>query len=371
MDRIVAGCLDNDKRRVVIPGFGALIRRPDGEIVFVDILNADDGVMSAALEREAGLTRDEAQKAIAGYSFHLKTELLHRKKAGIEGVGLICMTPDGSCELEPFAVEVPPATVNSDSESAESSLPANQGDEVYDTGPVSVHGVADDPKPAIENERDHLEKNDPEVADIKEKDHSAGPDAHMAEVVVAEEVVTCVVPDISGTAESDIGESEPRDAASEAAAPAVTPSAGDIGPDAENDFTIAARRSERDIIRRLLYDEDPLPAPPEKGRDLPGTEKLPEGNMTGTAVEGAGRRNMTEGNDEMRLLAEKRREERQAAAGRRSAPQVQLRKPKKKRVDGVLIIGIIAIVIGLAIFVYGELVKKELDLDRQEFVMPE
>lgn len=394
IDNIVAGCLGGGKRRIVIPGFGALIRRPDGEIAFVDILNSDDGVLAETLSRGAGLTGDEAREAVGKYSFHLKTELLHKKEVAIEGVGIIRMTPDGCYDMyqperemeiekpeSPDTVEVTATPViGPDDVIPDTLVPSESDKAVLDPEAEEVRiflSETDSADAGFNAVGESVFAEEPEEETVTSTEEStissAGEDSISATMETTVEITACVIPDPEFNPEPapvSVLESEP-DSPAEAAA---THSAADGPPvkqdgaeEARSDFAVRAGKSERELIRRLLYDDEPLPGVeirPEK------TSGVSEGSPLKEAQDPSLAADVTADTLSRSDKKENYSDEKLAEA-RPVVPQVQIRRPKKKKVDGILIIGIIVLVLAVAAIVYGEVVKKGIEVDRREFFIQE
>ena len=91
INQIIANYLVSNKR-LVIPELGAFIRKDgDGRIVFVPFLKKDDGVLSAQLEANYGLGRDEAEAVIGEYVEHIRQQIASKGEFLIDGVGVMHM----------------------------------------------------------------------------------------------------------------------------------------------------------------------------------------------------------------------------------------------------------------------------------------
>lgn len=75
-------------KRLVVPGFGAFIKKDDtGEVVFVEFLKKDDGVLSTALQQNFGLEPKEAAEIIDNYVVSTKRHILNTGNFIIGGLG--------------------------------------------------------------------------------------------------------------------------------------------------------------------------------------------------------------------------------------------------------------------------------------------
>lgn len=401
IDNIITECLNGEKRRIIIPGFGAFIRRPGGELVFVDILNSDDGILAAEVQRRQGISGDEARRAVDKYSYHLKTELLYNKAAKIEGLGTLKMTADGSYELEPPAVPEAGQTDIPESErgtvvdltavgeyhaSEEPGLPAQAeaGGEVTATEePEDTDAVITDNEVAQElrtnaEEGHGIEESWPEnAADISNTRESAEPVEESSVRVVEDttivveepethEIITQIVPeniDHAGTEGGKVNETvipQSENNVNEEPAGREADTGNVIIPET------ADRRSDREKLRDLLYGDEDVEI---RDSDIKEDAEKPVEVKQQAGLSG-----------KPDAFGELLREKEARASGRdgltavepeSQRPQVQLRRPKKKRMDAVIIVAIIAIVVAIAVLVYGEVTKSNLDVDFKEWFQSE
>lgn len=338
IDEIIVGCLEGDRRRIIIPGFGAFVKRPEGEIVFIDILNTDDGALTAELQRRAGLNGDEAHQAMEKYSFHLKTELLYNKAVKVEGIGTVRMTPDGS-----FEIDLPVAEV--------------QEDPVAAPAPENEIPVAAAPIPEEEGW-----ENIPEYA-YPEEQSAKGPEAAEAPHVPVNEYAEAPAAQVARR--DDL--SETGDAATEDGAVGdAQASLQDVPTELKH---VSRSQREREILRELLYgDEDEVVArqqvSAENGADgsSSGVSQLDDrAGVAGESAQGAAYRS-----NRYNFGSEPQAEAPDELA--QGVPQVSLRKPKRKRVDFVIVIAVIALLVFAAVFVYYEFSNGNINFDLKELI---
>ncbi len=116
LDRIITEyILSPDARRIIIPGIGAFIKRGGGELVFMDILSADDGVLTGEVSRQEEIPADKAADKVAKYAASLKAELDKGRAVNIEGLGAISpkggktvFVPSTQPQPKPYAKEQKP-----------------------------------------------------------------------------------------------------------------------------------------------------------------------------------------------------------------------------------------------------------------------
>ena len=111
INRIIAEYLRTNKR-LVVPHFGAFIRKENSEaIVFVPFLKKDDGVLQQLLVSEYGMDSADAQAVIDEYIAEIKESIAARGAYVIEGVGRLMTDSNGICYLELGAAPAQAAAV--------------------------------------------------------------------------------------------------------------------------------------------------------------------------------------------------------------------------------------------------------------------
>lgn len=100
INKIIIEYLRGNKR-LVIPDFGAFIRKEEGNsIVFIPFLRKDDGVLETQLVTGYGLSPAEAQSVIAGYTEKIKKTLELNGEFAIERLGVLRVDANGICYLD-------------------------------------------------------------------------------------------------------------------------------------------------------------------------------------------------------------------------------------------------------------------------------
>lgn len=84
--------LFNTNNRIIIPGFGALIKReglsPEASTVtFSPFLKYNDGLLVSYIAKKEDIPKDEAQKKIETFVDELKDKLNKDKRFPVEGLG--------------------------------------------------------------------------------------------------------------------------------------------------------------------------------------------------------------------------------------------------------------------------------------------
>ena len=73
LNKIIAEYLASN-RRLVIPEFGAFVKKESGEVVFSELLRTDDGVLASLLTAR-GLSAMEVAVVVDRYIFEVRHEL--------------------------------------------------------------------------------------------------------------------------------------------------------------------------------------------------------------------------------------------------------------------------------------------------------
>ena len=89
IDRVISEYLQDKGRRIIIPGFGAFIRRDEGELAFLAILKNDDGVLASEVSKRLNYSEAEAAETVRKYAETLKSELAAGRSVTIKGVGTV------------------------------------------------------------------------------------------------------------------------------------------------------------------------------------------------------------------------------------------------------------------------------------------
>ncbi len=92
-----------DNKRIILPEFGALIKKgDDNSIVFIQFLNQDDGVLSNLLCTTYGIETSEAQMIIKNHIELIKTTLADKGEFLIDEIGMLKYDYNGVLYLEPL-----------------------------------------------------------------------------------------------------------------------------------------------------------------------------------------------------------------------------------------------------------------------------
>ena len=143
ISELVAAYLRENKR-LVIPGLGAFIRKDgSGEVVFVEFLKKDDGVLAGLLESQYGLSRTEAVEAMAQYVERVKQHIARNGRFVVGGVGVLHADSNSLLELA-----YDPAVSDREPE-ASVSAPVAERAGVEPQGNVPKPGVSGGVRPVV------------------------------------------------------------------------------------------------------------------------------------------------------------------------------------------------------------------------------
>lgn len=135
INELVAAYLQGNKR-LVIPGLGAFIRKDgSGEVVFVEFLKKDDGILAGLLEGQYGLSRAEAGEAIAQYAENVRQHIARGGRFVVGGVGALHAGSNSLLELDydPSADDRIPESPYPVSERGRNTSERNAPEAVQDT----------------------------------------------------------------------------------------------------------------------------------------------------------------------------------------------------------------------------------------------
>lgn len=97
--------------RVVIPTFGAFLRKQQGDtLVFSPFLKTDDGFLASVVRNEYNISQEEANSMIAAFAEHVSTVLRARSKFYVDGVGTLVVDDNGAVAFVMDTTrQIPPA----------------------------------------------------------------------------------------------------------------------------------------------------------------------------------------------------------------------------------------------------------------------
>ncbi len=105
VEQAICRILSGDSRRVIIPGWGAFIKRDSGETVFTDILQTDDGILRRTVAETSGTGTPGAEAAVARFVEKAKKDISLYGHTHIAGVGTVSLTPEGKYRFSPEQIQ--------------------------------------------------------------------------------------------------------------------------------------------------------------------------------------------------------------------------------------------------------------------------
>lgn len=87
----------SEHRRLVVPQLGAfVVKVPEGDVVFSELLKRDDGVLRGLLVAQGGMNELEAAGAIDRFVFEVRHALEKEGVCHLEGFGRMTLSPGGA-----------------------------------------------------------------------------------------------------------------------------------------------------------------------------------------------------------------------------------------------------------------------------------
>lgn len=337
MECIIDGMLRNGARRAIIPGVGAFIRKESGEVIFSDLLRCDDGAMAAYLVEHEGITPAMAQERTRAYAGRVQAELTRSGHVEFPGWGILSRTEQGHYRFVPANRQEPAAAPCDHCQPAvEEQAAAPQAQPADNTAATPSPETEECSRTGLA-ESAEAEPARP-VASVQEE---TAPAATPSEEEVA---AAHPVAEPETVAEPTDGPIQAETAPASESAPAPVAATSDasaaaVGSGREG---MPARRTGQQRLRNVLFDEEET-----SGEAQPATAATAAtatgGSQTDRAEEPAPYR-----------------------------PEIHIRRPNRprKRMDGVLVIAVIALVITLGVLVYGYFAKRDIAaMHEQELVL--
>lgn len=114
--------------RVVIPTFGAFLRKQQGEaLVFSPFLKSDDGFLAGIVREEYDISDDDARQMVASFAEHIASVLRARTKYYVDGVGTLVLDDNGAVSFVMDTTrQIPPSQYSAPQAEAAPSQPIQQ-----------------------------------------------------------------------------------------------------------------------------------------------------------------------------------------------------------------------------------------------------
>lgn len=105
MDKELLKRILSQHSRVIIPSFGAFLRKVDNDsVIFSPFLKSDDGLVVGIVEREYGVSHSEAQDMVTEFVAHVRSVLGAKSKFYIDDLGMLLVDSNGAIS---FVTEKP------------------------------------------------------------------------------------------------------------------------------------------------------------------------------------------------------------------------------------------------------------------------
>lgn len=375
MKGIIDGILRSGARRVIIPGVGAFVRKESGEVIFSDLLRYDDGVFAAYVAQKEDVTLAQAQEITRVYADHIHLELTRSGKAEFPDWGTVYRTGDGRYAFVPAQPVAPVAAEPCGHSSCEEESQAGEEMVAAAVGLMMAESVAPVEVPSAEPVRE--------------------PEPEVAQPVVQPSVAPAAAP-----APREEAPAAPAEEQKVAAPAPVHEKAPVAAPVEEKPVTSA---EEHKVAAPVPREEAPAAMPEEEKSAAPAEEKkTAEPAHTDHATEPLAHRTGQRRLRSVLYEADETDGEQPSAAPAATAkpaapaakqepataeapheqtareeetpyrPEIHIRRPNRprKRMDGVLVIAVIALVITIGVLVYGYFAKRDIAImQEQELVL--
>lgn len=144
--------------RIIIPQFGAFIKRPDGEIVFMSLLKTDDGVLCRLVAEAQEISDAEARRQLDIYAARSNDALNAQQRVSLDGFGYVVINDGGEAV---FTTDKSLLDGKSVSEGGSSGITASEDDDAIVTESI-VPPASLQPTPKQEQRRAIIELFDDE-----------------------------------------------------------------------------------------------------------------------------------------------------------------------------------------------------------------
>lgn len=105
--KIIRDYIGAGNKKLTVPGFGTFMRKDSGEIIFVDLLRKDDGVLRGLVEEYGNYSEVEAMALVDRFIFGIKHGIERNGSAAIEGFGTMTLDDKGLYQFDYSAQPAP------------------------------------------------------------------------------------------------------------------------------------------------------------------------------------------------------------------------------------------------------------------------
>lgn len=392
IERAISEIFDRGSKMVIIPGFGAFIKRESGELVFTDMLCVDDGILVSTIKTRAGISEEQARITTGNYVLAMRDKLRFNNRATVEGLGVLSKNSDGTYKFEAtpshvLATNSVPHAAQAPSHPIEQSTTHTEQQQEAHTAPVITP-----------EQNDCLDNSTTCKCEVTEEPHVVAPPTAQENVYA---------PSLETTESKTVERNDSTAVEVNSNSNHITPPAQPISS-AGNAFPLQGNTN-KEKLRSFLYGEDEpdeLDIPDTGVRAVTESEQksgVENKEQTTTAIENLSaaeppkrvdrpRKSETEsfagatentGDTERLGNAEKISNTRntplssdtvansivtEAEKPEEFHPEIHIRRPRKtkRRADMVIILAIVALVLVLGIMAYGYLTERSINELRNE-----
>jgi nucleoid DNA-binding protein len=106
---IIREYFDAGHKKVTVPGFGTFMRKDSGEVIFVDLIRKDDGLLRELVEDYGNYSEVEAMALVDRFIFEVKHGIERSGSAPIDDFGTMFLDEKGLYQFDysPKATPVP------------------------------------------------------------------------------------------------------------------------------------------------------------------------------------------------------------------------------------------------------------------------
>ncbi len=97
--KVIREYLAEGKNKLTVPGFGTFMKRDSGNVIFVELLRTDDGILSELVEDTGNYSDVEAMALIDRFIFNVRKEIERHGKAVLEGFGEMTRDENGALKF--------------------------------------------------------------------------------------------------------------------------------------------------------------------------------------------------------------------------------------------------------------------------------
>lgn len=98
--KVIRSHFEGGAKKLTVPGFGTFMRKDGGEVIFVDLLRTDDGVLSELVEDYGNYSEVEAMALIDRFIFETRTTIERAGHSKIDGFGTLTLDHKGAYRFD-------------------------------------------------------------------------------------------------------------------------------------------------------------------------------------------------------------------------------------------------------------------------------